>query len=73
MKMKTLLAVAMAACVVSGSSRSEEITLVEANGVRAAVVAESIRFGADGHYAGADVVLTRVSDGARHAVSIVAI
>ena len=68
--MKTLLAVAIAACALSGPSRAEEITLIEAKGTRVTVVAGSIRFGAEGHYASADAVLTRVSDGARHPISM---
>ena len=66
--MKTILAVAIAACALSGPSTAEEITLVEAEGARITVVAESIRFAAEGHYASADMVLTQVSDGARHPI-----
>ena len=71
--MKILLAVAIAACALSVPSTAEKITRVEAKGARVTVVAESMRFGAGGHYATPDMVLTRASDGARHPISMVAI
>ncbi len=55
--MKILLAVAIAACALSGPSPAEEITLVEAKGSRGMVMPESIRFGAQGHHASADMVV----------------